>query len=127
MTTATFTIPGELCDLNSYIDAERTNRYTASKIKKEETERVAMEAHISGIRPITQFPVHMRFSWYTKDLRKDIDNISFAKKFAMDGLVLAGVLPDDSRKYVAGYDGEYFYIGKENPRVVVEIIEYESG
>jgi hypothetical protein len=37
-------IEGGLCDLNKYITAERSNRFRAAKIKREETERVSWEA-----------------------------------------------------------------------------------
>jgi len=34
-------IPGELTDLNTYINAERSNRYAGAKIKREMTDYVA--------------------------------------------------------------------------------------
>ena len=33
-------------------------------------------------------------------MRRDADNVGFARKFVLDGLVAAGVIKDDSRKYV---------------------------
>ena len=116
----TFTIHDELTDLNAYIDAERTNRFVASKIKKRETERVAWEAKAAKLPKITEYPVHITYTWYTKDLRKDVDNVAFAKKFIHDGLVEAGVLEGDSRKHVAGFT-DRFLVDKKRPRVEVEI------
>lgn len=119
----TFTIHGELCDLNTYITAERSNRFIASKIKKEETERVAWEAKAAGLRPVTEYPVYLTYRWYSKNNRKDLDNTCFSRKFVQDGLVQAGVLKGDGRKYVAGF-ADHFFIDKVYPRVEVEIITH---
>lgn len=117
-----FIIPGELTDLNTYINAERTNRFKAAAIKKAETARVALEAGQARLPIITVYPVTIAFRWFTKDLRKDTDNVAFAKKFILDGLVVAGVLTGDGRRHVAGFDYEAFSVDKENPRVEVTII-----
>jgi Holliday junction resolvase RusA-like endonuclease len=116
----TITIEGELTDLNTYIQAERSHRFAASALKREETERVAWEAKASGHPPVTEYPVAITCRWYSKDQRKDIDNVAFAKKFILDGLVLAGILQGDSRQYITGFS-EAFLVDKERPRVEVEI------
>lgn len=113
------TIPGELCDLNTYIKAERTKGYgmiMASNIKKAETGKVILIAKLNKFKIIT--PAIIKFAWYTKDLRKDADNVGFAKKFLLDGLVLAGSLPDDTRRYVVGFT-DSFFVDSANPRVEV--------
>ena len=114
------TIQGELCDLNNYIKALNNNRYLANNIKQGETERVMYEAMAAKIKPIAKYPVKVKFHWYSADQRKDSDNVAFAKKFALDGLVRAKVLVDDSRKYVSGFS-DNFYIDKKNPRLEIEI------
>lgn len=125
----TLTIEGELTDLNTYVRAERTNRFISAKIKRDETERVAREAQAAKLPPVSRYPVRVGFTWYTHDLRKDVDNVAFAKKFILDGLVLAGVLEGDGRKYVAGFAGEKFLVDRERPRVEVEVrgIEQNDG
>lgn len=119
-----FTIQGELCDLNTYIDAERRNRFLASKIKKSETERVAWEAVAGKVCTVPEenYPVTIFLTWYVKDFKKDADNITFAKKFIADGLVEAGVLKDDSRKYVALIQDIEVAVDKANPRIEVRIM-----
>jgi Holliday junction resolvase RusA-like endonuclease len=112
-------IPGELCDLNSYIDAERSHFRIAAKIKKEETKRVAWE--FCNVKPVASYPVHIEYTWYSKDSRKDIDNIAFAVKFIHDGLVQAGVLEGDGRKHISSFSHAGFFIDKENPRVELEV------
>lgn len=116
-----FTIHGEMVDLNTYIQSERGNRFAGSKLKKEETQRVYWEAKSQHMTAITEYPVIVSFVWYTKDLRKDVDNVAFAKKFILDGLVEAGVLKGDGRKFITGIR-DLFEVDKNNPRTEVEII-----
>lgn len=115
-----FTIPGELVSLNEYVDAERRHRQVAAQIKHQQTHQVAWQIKKQKIQPITNFPIHIAYTWYSKDAKKDIDNVSFAKKFINDGLVLAGVIPNDGRKQIVGFS-EDFLIDKENPRVEINI------
>lgn len=117
------TIEGELTDLNTYVRAERTNRFISATIKRQETERVAREAQAAKLPPVSRYPVRIGFTWYTRNLRKDVDNIAFGKKFILDGLVLAGVLAGDGRKHVAGFAGEEFLVDRERPRVEVVVVE----
>ncbi len=118
MNNRVFTIPGSLTDLNTYINAERSNRFQAAKIKKAETARVA--ELVRGLTPVQKIRV-MTCYWYTESDRKDADNTCYGIKFIMDGLVLAGVLPDDSRKYT-GSIVHHFATDKDNPRVEVELV-----
>jgi Holliday junction resolvase RusA-like endonuclease len=115
-------IQGELTDLNTYIKALNSHRFAGNALKQEETDRVYYEAIKQRREPILSFPVHVSYVWYCQNARKDTDNVSFAKKFILDGIVKAGVLPDDSRKYVASDDNKYL-IDKDNPRVEVYIKE----
>lgn len=112
------TIPGELTDLNAFIKATNSHFYAGNKVKRGETERVVRA--VQGGERVEQYPVIIRYSWYSKNARKDIDNVAFAKKFINDGLVEAGVLENDSRRFVAGFS-DLFFIDKENPRVEVLI------
>lgn len=116
--TLQFTFNGEFTDLNTYIRAERSNRFMAAKIKKMETERVAYELmapeKVKGKAVIS-------FDWYTVNERKDPDNVAFARKFLMDGMVMAGLLENDTRKCVKGFI-DCFFVDKDNPRVEVTIV-----
>lgn len=115
------TIPGELCNLNTYITAERAHRFKGAKIKRQETNRVMWEVMAQKVPHVTSYPVHITYTWYSKDSRVDIDNVAFAVKFIHDGLVEAGVLDGDDRKHVAGFTHSAFLIDKTNPRVELEI------
>jgi hypothetical protein len=47
--------------------------------------------------------------------------VAFAKKFIIDGLVQANVIPEDSMKYIIGFEDE-FIVSK---KVGVEVIPFE--
>lgn len=113
------TIQGSLCDLNKFLKATNNNRYAGAKIKREETERVALEARTVKKEKL-DFPVQIDYIWYCKDKRKDKSNIAFAKKFIEDGLTKAGVIPDDGWKYVSGFS-DNFELDPKNPRIEVFI------
>lgn len=113
-------IQGCLTDLNKFLRAMSNNRYGGGKIKREETERVAWEAKLQKLIPITEYPVKITYKWFSKDNRIDVDNVAFSKKFINDGLVMAGILKNDSRKFVAEFSDK-FPIDKDNPRVEVEL------
>lgn len=115
------TITGELCDLNTYIEAERKNRFLASKIKKEETERVWSQVFGKRLPSATKYPITIEAVWYSINLKKDQDNITFAKKFILDGLKMAKVIPDDSRKYVRVWTDIDVKVDKLRPRVEITI------
>jgi len=111
-----FTIQGELCDLNTYINKERANRFIGAKIKKEQTEICRWACN--NLKPTDN--IHIMFKWYCKNKRKDKDNVAYAKKFAIDGMVKAGIIPNDGWNNIKGFTDE-FYIDKENPRIEVII------
>lgn len=120
------TIPGSLPNLNDYINAERKNKYQAAAMKRQ-AERAVMllaKSQLRGFKPTG--PVWMTYRWIEKDKRRDKDNICFARKFIQDALVKAGVLQNDGWKEIAGFT-DVFEVDKNNPRIVVEIIEVIDG
>ena len=72
--------------------------------------------------PTFEKPVHVYFAWVEPNRRRDIDNIAFAHKFILDGLVDAGVLKGDSQKYVTGFV-DLFRVDKDNPHVSILITD----
>lgn len=95
-----FRIEGKLPSLNDYTKACRTNRYAGAKMKEEAETMIGIYA--SGVVPIQQ-PVKIRFHWIEGDLKRDLDNIAFSKKFILDALVKRQILPNDNRKWVKGF------------------------
>ena len=93
----TFTIPFSLISLNEYINAERTNKFIASKIKKNLTNSIGYCCNKLNLPPCQYDLVIV---WTTKDKRKDTDNVSFAVKFILDAVVKMNKLPSDGYKHI---------------------------
>jgi len=111
------TIPGELTDLNTFLKAVNNNLYAGANIKRQETNRVAQECVACNLEAQLT-PVKLHIAYYMKNTRKDLDNVAYGKKYLLDGLVLAGVLYDDSYKWVRGWTEE-FLVDPASPRVEV--------
>ena len=116
-----FVLMGEYCTLNEYSDAERTHYRYGASIKKAETNRAALEfaSQWDGTKPKT--PVEVKISWWRKNRRTDPDNMVFAKKFILDGMVQAGILENDGWNHVLAFT-EDWGVDKDNPRVEIELI-----
>lgn len=114
-----FFIPGDFTSLNNYIRAERGHLHQAARIKRKETNLVAFECR--NMQQIQQYPVQISFHWVCKDRRTDKDNIRFAAKYVLDGLIQAGVLRDDGWEEIDSFGGDTFEVDKDNPGVEVTI------
>ena len=117
---ATLVIAGRLPGLNEYVKACRANKQAGARMK-EDTEQI-IKAYIMQQLRGKQFTdkVALKFNWYEENKRRDKDNIAFAKKFVLDALQSAGVIPGDGWKQIRGFRDE-FYIDKDSPRVEIEI------
>lgn len=113
-------IPGELSDLNTYTQANRSNRYEGGRVKKTDTQKVRY--CIKACRDKKKFtkPIYLIYTFYCKDKRKDKDNIDIAKKFIQDALVEEGIIKNDGWNDIEGW-AVNFFIDKNNPRIEVEI------
>lgn len=113
----------ELVDLNTYITAERSNRFRGAKIKKEMTRLVAeacMVQRVPRMARITSFSC----IWRHRNHRKDFDNLEFGVKWIKDGLVEAGVIANDGWKHFPPRTVHDHVVDPEHPGVTV-IIEYD--
>lgn len=116
----TFTIHGRLPSLNEYINAERTNRYKAAKLKKDIQERIGADIRAANLGHVKS-PVTLVYRFYEPNRRRDKDNIAaVAHKFVQDSLVKEGILKDDGWDYIVGFSDE-FYLDRESPRIEVEL------
>lgn len=115
-----FTIFGELIDLNTYINGERRSRYIGASIKKENTETVMWQT--KNLDKVKNYPVTIEMHWYTPNEKKDPDNVAFAKKYILDALVENGILENDGRKQILGFK-DLFFTDKKEPRIKVGIHE----
>lgn len=99
-----YVIDGKLAYLNDHDASNRGNKFMGAKLKKEMTEMVAWQ--LAGKPKITQ-PCYIAFNWRYAS-KHDFDNIRFAAKYVLDGMVKAGVLENDSQKFVLGFKGDTF-------------------
>lgn len=112
-------VHGQLPGRNELIKADRRHWAEGGKLKKQATDLVAWEAAIQHIKPVGK--CHITIQCFEPDMRRDSDNVQTgAVKPILDGLKLAGVIKDDSRKYVR-LTMLPVEIDRENPRVEVWI------
>jgi Holliday junction resolvase RusA-like endonuclease len=113
-----FTIPFKLPSLNEHIKKVANNRYGGGKYKKDiENQIIKIVCQLEKIDK----PVYIKFTWYEKTTRRDKDNVAFSKKYILDALQKAGVLPNDNNQYVKGFEDRFVY--KQGDKVEVEIFE----
>lgn len=117
-------IPHELVDLNKFVNAQRANRFGGNKIKRQNTELCKTyfkKAINEGLKLNSDsLPINITFEWHVKNKRKDKDNIAFAKKFVLDGMVESGLIPNDGWKEVGSLT-DTFQVNKEMQGVIVYI------
>ena len=114
------TIPGEFMTLNEHENAARSHWAAGAASKKADTERVQYDAGVRAAQPVTAYPVRVIFTWCRKDARCDLDNIAFAKKSVLDGLVKAKVLRGDGYKFIQEIR-DFYVIDKAAPGVDIRI------
>lgn len=119
------TIKGRMLGLNEYINAERTNRYKAAKLKHEAeaiVTQAAIEAYKNGTIHSHTGKCEIWITFVEPNHKRDLDNIAFIEKAIQDALVKLGVFPDDSTKfinvlhYTVAFDAN-------NPRIEITIRE----
>jgi Holliday junction resolvase RusA-like endonuclease len=113
------TLDCSLCDLNKYINAERTNRFIAARIKKENQEMC------EWLLPKKKFDkVFIVFKWFVKNKRKDPDNIAFSKKFILDAMVSTGMLKNDGQNQIVGFLD--LFANDETEKIEITMLEVEK-
>ena len=115
-------IEGQLPNLNDYTKACRADRYAGAKMKASSENIITayIMQQLKGVH--IQGTVELKFKWYEKNKRRDLDNVCFAKKFILDALVSNRIIIADGWKGVIGFT-DHFFVDKENPRIEVEIME----
>lgn len=117
-----FEIPGRLPGLNDIVAAAKEHFGSYAKMKERYTTEIAWLA-----KKLPQYErITLVITWYEPDRRRDPDNIMAGQKFILDALVHAGVIPNDSQRYVRGITHR-FRVDRINPRVEVEIVDALGG
>lgn len=114
-------IPYKFPSLNEYIDACRTNRYAAAKMKRQIQDDIAW-----FIAKLPRFdkPVAIAFTWIEANKKRDYDNVCAARKFILDALVEQGKLHDDNRKIVTRFTDDF--VNGDEWKVILEITEVQD-
>lgn len=119
--TQGFFVPGPMPNFNDMIDAAKgaggVGKHYA-KMKEIWTTHVWAHAKQARIRPYSQ-PVRIDFLWCEADQRRDKDNVVAARKFVLDGLVMAGVLKDDGWDYVVGWTDDFVVTKTPGVKLVI--------
>ena len=122
----TFWIPGVCPGMNEIIAASKSghgNRNAYSRMKKEVMGKIYIAIKAKDIKPMKS--AHIEIQWHERNKRRDADNISAGKKFICDALVEAGVLKNDTWKYIDGFT-ETFYTSRKGEDGVVVILNGEG-
>lgn len=114
----TFTIPHRLTTLNEYINAERSNKYKAAKIKKQETQTAFI--FTGKLKPMKS-PIKVTCYWHYKNKNRDLDNVAYAKKYIMDSLQQRGTIKNDNSSNIIEYHDIFVHDSEE--KVIVEMEE----
>jgi Holliday junction resolvase RusA-like endonuclease len=94
--TMNLKIPFVPLNWNEYINAERTNKFKASAIKKQEKEQVQWLC--ANKRYVEGYPCQLIIRPHYSSKRQDLDN--FRYKGILDGLVSAGVIENDNLVHI---------------------------
>ena len=92
---------------NEEINANRTHWRVGQKLKKDNTNEISWMAKEQGLKPFTK-PVRIKRFFKYHRLNQDPDNLESMSKEILDGLVVAKVLPNDSLKWIVGFDQTEF-------------------
>ena len=114
-------VPGEMPGMNEIVTAAKKGRrkyQPYNDMKRENTESVAWIAK----KVPKKKRVFLDITWVAKNKRRDPDNIAAAVKFVWDGLVEAGVIPNDGWSENGGWTN-HFKVDKKNPRIEIIIRE----
>ena len=116
-----FEIPFRLPSLNDYIKEINKNRYGGNEHKQSVEDDILW--FLKKVKTKISKPVRLKFIWYEQNKNRDKDNVAFAKKYILDALQKAEILPNDNNQYIDGFQDDFVY--KQGDKVVVEIMEAE--
>lgn len=114
-----FVIYGDLPSMNEIIATSKKHYAAYSKMKNVYTALVANSC--KGLEPIER--ADFVITWYCKNMKRDKDNIISGQKFIFDGIVKAGILPNDGWKEIGDITHK-LRVDKKNPRIEIEIQNY---
>lgn len=116
-----FTIPYRLPSLNEVISENRANRYKGAKLKRDTEDGLIYIIKSYRLKSPTKYPVVIEIEWHEANRKRDVDNIQSSQKFILDAMVKAGLIQNDSRKYVAQV--HHNIVDDTDNKIIVELRE----
>lgn len=116
-------VPGPLPNLNDIIEAAKSGGrgFVYAAMKREWTDAVALLAKAAKLTPVSESQI-INFEWREKYRIRDPDGFTAAKKFLLDGLVVARVLPGDGWRWIGGFrDTWHVVMPGQSPGVLVTL------
>lgn len=131
---AHISIDGKLPSLNDLISANRKNPMNGARFKSNAQKKVIDAIHRAGYEGIERGDepfkgsVSVNIYWCEPDRRRDYDNIESGIKYILDALVQEHVIPNDSQRYINGYQPIFHTHGmdRDNPHIDVIITDTEK-
>lgn len=118
--TQTLIISGRLPSRNEAEKAARSHWSKGAKMKAEYTELIHWNVISARIKPVIG-KADITVAFYEANARRDADNvIGGGLKYIFDGIVAAGIIKDDSPKYV-DLTVLPVKVDKVNPRIEIKI------
>jgi len=123
-----FTVHGRLPQLNDVIRKTKAGFGGYSQEKKKYTKKVHLEILSQVERGVKiRQGYGLELKWYVKNRLRDPDNIAFAVKYILDGMVAAGIVKDDGFWYLRGGIEHQFYLKGEGEKERVEVKVFETS
>lgn len=113
---------GRLPSLNEYISNLNKSRYLANCFKQSIERELGWTIKAAKMKPIDK-PCIVYVVYHEPDKRRDIDNIYSANKFILDALRKAGIIKNDSQKYVRDVKDSYIVDGQSRVDIIIEEIK----
>lgn len=122
-------VKGDFPSLNEFINANRTGNGKWNKgnqMKQRDQNTICFYILDQLKRTRIDKPVYLKYKYYCKNKKKDLDNISgYFHKVFQDALVHSRIIMNDSWYYITGFSDD-FYVDNKNPRIEITIIEQEQ-
>ncbi len=119
---------GELPSMNEIISAlsARNGKYVYGKMKtlNDGLIKWQLKGKARGFKTLEE-KVDVNIVWYTKNEKKDPDNVQAGIKFILDSLVDMEVLKNDTRKFV-GNIHHYFVTDKKEPKIRIVLTDHKK-
>lgn len=114
-----FFVPGPLPGQNTFMG--KGSRWTYKQAKKEWAKRIGLDIAQAKLKPMRR--VQIAWRWQERNKRRDPDNFTgISKKFILDTLVNAGILPDDGWDEIAGWT-DHWMVDATSPGVLITLQE----